>query len=245
MNLILLRHGESQWNLENRFTGWKDVKLTETGISEACFAAQQIKKNNLTIDTLYTSELKRAIHTSKIVAGKIGFNKKKIINDWRLNERHYGALQGLNKSETAKKYGEDQVKIWRRSYDVCPPKLSLNDKRHPRFNKKFKEIKPLPSGESLKNVVERLRPFLDQFFTQFSNEKNTHLIVGHSNSLRAIIKQLDNLSDIEIVDINVPTGVPLLYRLDSKLSILEKKYLLNKEELNSKQQKIIDQGKAN
>lgn len=244
MNLILLRHGESQWNLENKFTGWKDVGLTKAGISEADFAAQQIVKNNLNIDTLYTSTLKRAIHSSQIVADKIGFNKKKIINDWRLNERHYGALQGFNKSETAKKYGEDQVKIWRRSYDISPPKLSLDDKRHPRFNNKFKEIKLLPSGESLKNVVERLKPFLDQFFTQFLNEKNNHLIVAHSNSLRAIIKELDNLSDIEIVDVNIPTGVPLLYRLDSKLSILEKKYLINAEELNVKQQKMIDQGKA-
>ena len=164
MKLILLRHGESQWNLENRFTGWKDVKLTPNGIKEAGYAGNELKKMNFELVSFYTSLLSRATETARIVADIIGYNPEEIIYDWRLNERHYGALQGLNKSETAKKYGEDQVHIWRRSFDIPPPLLDKNDKRHPRFNKKFKSIEgELPDGESLKNVIKRLSPFWEKY----------------------------------------------------------------------------------
>ena len=192
MKLILLRHGQSKWNLENRFTGWKDVSLTEEGVKEATFSANQLIKNNLNIDSVHSSILKRAIETADIVTKIINFPKDKIIFDWRLNERHYGALQGLNKSETALKFGEDQVKIWRRSYDIPPPQLSNDDKRHPKFNKKFKNIKnELPTGESLKQVIDRLNPFWKNFSKNIKNNRGNHLIVAHSNSLRAIVKILD------------------------------------------------------
>ena len=161
MKLILLRHGESQWNLENRFTGWKDVGLTENGINEAIFSAEQINQLNISIESITTSILKRAQQTTEILIDKLNYPKEDVKVDWRLNERHYGALQGLNKSETAKKYGEEQVKIWRRSYDIPPPMLSEDDKRHPKFDNKFNFIdsKNLPSGESLKMVIDRLIPF--------------------------------------------------------------------------------------
>ena len=164
MKLILLRHGESQWNLENRFTGWKDVSLTETGIKEAKFSGKQISKMNILINSVYTSLLNRATETTDIVTNIIKFPKDHVQYDWRLNERHYGALQGLNKSETAVKYSEKQVHIWRRSYDIPPPLLDNNDERHPKFNDKFKNIDGnLPSGESLKNVIDRLEPFLEDY----------------------------------------------------------------------------------
>ena len=164
MKLVLLRHGESQWNLENRFTGWKDVSLTNTGIEEATFAAEKLLQSNIRINSVYTSLLNRAIETTNIVTDIIKFPKESIQYDWRLNERHYGALQGLNKSETAEKYGEEQVHIWRRSYDIPPPQLDKNDKRHPRFDKKFKSIQvKFPNGESLKDVIDRLNPFWEGY----------------------------------------------------------------------------------
>ena len=245
MKLILLRHGESQWNLENRFTGWKDVSLTKTGIKEATFSANQIVKENLKIQSIYTSLLKRATETASIVTKVIGFPENNIKYDWRLNERHYGALQGLNKSETAKKYGENQVQIWRRSYDIPPPLMLESDERHPRFNEKFKNINcDLPSGESLKNVVDRLKPFWEQYVNNIIQNGGNHLIVAHSNSLRAIVKVLDQLSDEEIMSINIPTGVPLVYTLDIDLNVLTKEYLINEEDLKAKQEIVINQGKS-
>ena len=244
MKLILLRHGQSKWNLENRFTGWKDVSLTEEGVKEATFSANQLIKNNLNIDSVHSSILKRAIETADIVTKIINFPKDKIIFDWRLNERHYGALQGLNKSETALKFGEDQVKIWRRSYDIPPPQLSNDDKRHPKLNKKFKNIKnELPTGESLKQVIDRLNPFWKNFSKNIKNNRGNHLIVAHSNSLRAIVKILENLSKEKVIELNIPTGVPLVYELNNELNIINKKYLIDEEALKRKKEIIENQGK--
>ena len=244
MKLILLRHGESLWNLENKFTGWKDVSLTPLGISEAKYSGEELLKNNLQVKSIYTSLLNRATETTDIVAGIINFPKNEIKIDWRLNERHYGALQGLNKSETASKYGEEQVKIWRRSYDIPPPVLEMDDERHPKFNDKFKNILgELPAGESLKNVIDRIKPFWNKYMDEIINNNGDHLIVAHSNSLRAIIKILEGLSETEIIEVNIPTGVPLVYELDNKLNIIDKKYLIDEETLNRKKKIVEDQGK--
>jgi len=245
MNLVLLRHGESEWNLLNKFTGWTDVGLTENGIDEAKFSGEQILKQNFTIDTIHTSLLVRAIHTAEIVSDIIGFDKKNIKYDWRLNERHYGALQGLNKSETATKYGEDQVHIWRRSYDIPPPSLSEDDERHPKFNEKFKNInEELPIGESLKNVIERLSPFWEYYFKSIKDNPGNYLIVAHSNSLRAIVKILDQLSDKDIISVNIPTGVPLVYTFDTNFNVINKEYLIDEHKLKEKQEIVANQGKA-
>ena len=246
MKLILLRHGESQWNLENRFTGWKDVPLTDKGKSEAAFSANQLLNQNIKIDSVYTSLLERAIETANIVTEIINFPKEKIKFDWRLNERHYGSLQGLNKSETAAKYGEDMVNKWRRSYDISPPLLDESDNRHPKFNPKFKYIdSTLPSGESLKEVIVRLRPFLENYLSFIKNIRGNHLIVAHSNSLRAVVKILDKLNEDEIISVNIPTGVPLVYSFDSNFNVLGKEYLIDKKELEKKQDLIKNQGKVN
>ena len=244
MRLILLRHGESEWNLLNQFTGWTDVGLTEDGIKEAKFSAKQILKENIVINTIYTSLLKRSIHTTEIIADIINFDKKNIQYNWRLNERHYGALQGLNKSETAEKYGEDQVQIWRRSYDVAPPLLLHDDKRHPKFNKQFKNIGNMPTGESLKNVTDRLKPFWNQYVENIKENSGDHLIVAHSNSLRAIVKLLDQLSDEEIVSVNIPTGVPLVYKFDDNFNVIHREYLIDQTKLEEKQAMVANQGKA-
>ena len=244
MNLILLRHGESQWNLENRFTGWQDIDLTERGIEEAAFSGHQINLANIQINSIHTSLLKRAIKTAIIVSDIVDFPREKIEYEWRLNERHYGSLQGLNKSETALKYGEDQVQVWRRSFDIAPPLLEANDCRHPKFNDRFKNIsEDLPCGESLKDVISRLKPFWDEYLRDVITSKKNHLIVAHSNSLRAIVKVLEQLSSEEIVSINIPTGVPLVYTLDKDFKVLGKKYLIDKIELESKQELIVQQGK--
>jgi len=244
MKLILLRHGQSQWNLENRFTGWKDVSLTEAGIAEAKYSGKQLLKMNIDIISVYTSLLSRATQTTDIVTNILKFPSSKIIKDWRLNERHYGALEGLNKSETASKYGENQVNIWRRSFDKPPPLLKEDDERHPKFNSKFNVIDgDLPKGESLKDVINRLRPFWEEYVKYITSQKGNHLIVAHSNTLRAIVKILDQLSDKEIIAINIPTGVPLVYSIDLKLNVLNKKYLISNDELKAKQEIVANQGK--
>ena len=244
MKLILLRHGESKWNLENRFTGWTDVPLTSKGIKEASFSGKQLLKKNVKIISVYTSLLKRAIETANIVSEIIKFPKRNIKFDWRLNERHYGALQGLNKSETATKYGEDKVLLWRRSYDIPPPALDENDGRPPKFDKTFQNIQSnLPNSESLKDVIDRLNPFLKDYFNFIKNNQRDHLIVAHSNSLRAIIKILDNLSDEEIISVNIPTGVPLIYTFDNDLNIINKEYLIDEDSLKKKQEMVANQGK--
>jgi 2,3-bisphosphoglycerate-dependent phosphoglycerate mutase len=245
MKIILLRHGESQWNLENRFTGWTDVDLTKKGIKEAESAAEKLIENNIQINTLSTSLLKRAINTSIIVSKIISFPKNEIQYNWRLNERHYGSLQGLNKSETAEKYGEEKVKIWRRSFDIPPPKVKNNDERHPKYSKLFKKIdsKYLPSGESLKDVIFRLKPFWENYISNIDRECN-HLIVAHSNSLRAVIKIIEGINNTDIVNVNIPTGEPLVYDLTKNLNIISKSYLIQKEELIKKQKLIEQQGKV-
>ena len=243
MKLILIRHGESVWNLLNQFTGWTDVGLTDNGVEEARFAAKKILQKNILINTIYTSLLLRSTHTAKIIADTIGFDKNNIQYNWRLNERHYGALQGLNKSKTANKYGEEQVQIWRRSYDVVPPLLSDDDERHPKFNEKFKNIENLPTGESLKNVIDRLNPFWNQYLANIKKNLGNHLIVAHSNSLRAIVKILDQLSDEEIVSVNIPTGVPLVYQFDNNFNVIHKEYLIDQAKLTKKQKMIANQGK--
>jgi 2,3-bisphosphoglycerate-dependent phosphoglycerate mutase len=243
MKVILLRHGQSQWNLENRFTGWKDVSLTDAGIQEAKFSGNTLLENNYNIKHVHTSLLNRAIETANIVADIIKFPYEKIQFDWRLNERHYGALQGLNKSETALKYGEKQVKIWRRSYDTPPPLLNDNDERHPKHNKKFKNLNcTLPKGESLKDVINRLDPFLRDYFNNIRHDSD-YLIVAHSNSLRAIIKVIEGLSDEEIISVNIPTGIPLVYNLDNSLKIIDKMYLIDQDELKKKLDIVKNQGK--
>ena len=244
MKLILLRHGESEWNLLNKFTGWTDVGLTKKGIQEAKFSAEKILQENIVINTIYTSLLLRSTHTAEIIADMIFFDKKNIQYNWRLNERHYGALQGLNKSETASKYGEEQVQLWRRSYDVAPPLLSKDDERHPRFNEKFKNIENLPAGESLKNVIDRLNPFWNQYLANIKENLGSHLIIAHSNSLRAIVKILDQLSDEEIVSVNIPTGVPLVYQFDDNFNVIHKEYLIDQTKLEEKQAMVANQGKA-
>jgi 2,3-bisphosphoglycerate-dependent phosphoglycerate mutase len=246
MKLILLRHGQSQWNLENRFTGWKDVDLTDKGIQEAKFAANQINQERIHISSIYTSKLLRAIRTAKIVCNEINFPLKSVHYDWRLNERHYGTLQGLNKSETAAKYGEKQVLIWRRSFDIPPPLLEEDDERHPKFDEAFKEIdrSDLPSGESLNNVIQRLEPFWNTYKNFLKQNQGNHLIVAHSNSLRAIVKILDKLTEKEIMKVNIPTGVPLVYELNNDNNVINKKYLINDEELKIKQDLVARQGKV-
>ena len=245
MKLILLRHGESQWNFENRFTGWKDVSLTSTGIAEANYSGNQLLKNQLKIKSVYTSLLNRATETTEIVTNIINFPKENIQYDRRLNERHYGALRGLNKSETAQKYGEDQVHIWRRSYNIPPPHLENDDIRHPKLNSKFKNINAdLPIGESLKNVVERLKPFWEEYIKNITLNRGNHLIIAHSNSLRAIVKVLDQLSDEAITTVNIPTGVPLVYTLDHDLNVINKEYLISEKALKAKQEVVLNQGKV-
>ncbi len=244
-NLILLRHGQSQWNLENRFTGWKDVSLTNEGIVEAEYAGKILLKKDLKISSIHTSILKRALETTKIVSNILEFPKNKIQYNWRLNERHYGALEGLNKSETAKKYGEEQVKIWRRSFDIPPPYLNEDDDRHPKNNTKFNEIKcKLPVGESLKDVIFRLEPFLKDYFNFLKENPGNHLIIAHSNSLRAIVKIIENFSSKSIMNVNIPTGIPLVYNIDRKINVINKYYLIDDKTLQEKQELVKNQGKV-
>ena len=226
--LVLMRHGESQWNLENRFTGWADVDLTDKGREEARKAGDLLKAEGYSFDVAYTSVLKRAIRTLWIALDQMDQMWLPVVHAWRLNERHYGDLQGLNKSETAAKYGEEQVLIWRRSFDIPPPLLKEDDKRHLKFDKAFKEIdrNDLPSGESLNNVIQRLEPFWNTYKNFLKQNHGNHLIVAHSNSLRAIVKILDKLTEKEIMKVNIPTGVPLVYDLNNDNNVINKKYLI-------------------
>ena len=224
--IVLLRHGESLWNHENRFTGWTDVNLSQNGKDEAKRAGLLLKNNDYSFDSVYTSCLKRANLTMDICLKEMLSSDIEVVYDWRLNERHYGALQGLNKSETAKKFGEEQVFIWRRSYDIPPPPLELGDKRHPANDSKYNNISALlPSSESLKDTYNRLLPLLTKKILKQVKLGRKILIVAHGNSLRAIVKYLDKLSNDEIVKINIPTGQPLVYELDANLSPIKNFYL--------------------
>ena len=225
--LVLLRHGESQWNQENRFTGWTDVPLAEKGLQEACEAGRTFKQEGLSFDLAFTSVLKRANQTLHYALEELGELWIPTVKDWRLNERHYGALQGLNKSETAAKHGEDQVKVWRRSYDVPPPALEPNDERHPHFDRRYAGLpaRELPATESLKETVARVVPmWVADIAPQIKAGKRV-IIAAHGNSLRALVKYLDKISEKEIVELNIPTGLPLVYTLDKDLEPLDRRYL--------------------
>lgn len=234
--IILLRHGESEWNLENKFTGWTDVELTKNGENEAQNAGELLLRDSFKVDIVYTSYLKRAINTSIICLKALKQVKLKVIKDWRLNERHYGNLQGLNKSDTAKKYGDEQLLKWRRSYDTSPPKMSESDKRHPRYDKLYENINPqnLPSGESLKDTLNRVNPlWLNEILPQINKGVNL-MIVAHGNSLRAIVKILKNITNDDIVKLNIPTGVPYVFELSNELKVLRDYYLGDEEEVSIK-----------
>jgi len=244
--LVLLRHGESLWNLENRFTGWTDVDLTAKGEEEAGSSGIILKEEGYEFDVIHTSVLQRAIRTMELCLNEMEIVDIPIIYNWRLNERHYGALQGLNKAETAKEYGEKQVHEWRRSYTTPPPKLDINDKRHPRFDSVYKDLDPkdLPASECLKDTVDR---FLPHWFSQIAPDVKSGkkvLIVAHGNSLRALVKYLDKISDEEIVGLNIPTGVPLIYELDETLRPLKHYYLGDQEEIARKAAAVAAQGKV-
>ena len=247
MKLVLLRHGESKWNLENKFTGWTDVNLTVKGETEAKEAGFLLSAENIDINMVFTSVLKRAINTMKICLDNLGKTNIETFYNWRLNERHYGALQGLNKLETAKKYGDEQVLIWRRSYDIRPPELDINDKRHPRFDKKYNSLKDdeIPSCECLKDTVLRFLPYWVNNISQHVKSGKTIMIVAHGNSLRALVKHLDNISNEDIVRLNIPTGIPLVYELDENLTPTKNYYLGDQERISAKIKSVANQGRPN
>jgi len=244
--LVLLRHGQSQWNLENRFTGWTDVDLTIKGENEAKNAGILLNKNNIKIDLGYVSNLKRAIKTHKICLNQQKGGNLDTIYSWRLNERHYGSLQGLNKTQTAQKYGDKQVLIWRRSYDIPPPSMSPEDKRHPKNDVLYKDIDPqkLPSSESLKDTLERVMPlWKNQIISQIkSGNNNNIIIVAHGNSLRAIVKILKKVNKKDIVNLNIPTGVPYIFDLNNKLEVINDYFLGNQDEILKKIKDVSNQG---
>lgn len=243
--VVLLRHGESIWNMENRFTGWTDVDLSEKGIQEAEKSADALKKEGFIFDVAFTSVLKRAIRTLWIVMDRMDLMWLPVYNSWRLNERHYGALQGLNKSEMAEKFGEEQVLVWRRSYDVPPPALEKNDPRHPRFDPRYKDLdkNDIPSTECLKDTVKRFLPYWHDTIAPVIKQDKKVIIAAHGNSLRALVKYLDNVSDHEIVGLNIPTGIPLVYELDDDLKPLSHYYLGDPEEVKKAMEKVASQGK--
>jgi len=241
--LILIRHGQSEWNLKNLFTGWADVDLTEQGQIEAENAGRIIADLDFDIDLAFTSVLKRAINTLQIILKKVHHKEIPIIRDWRLNERNYGALQGLNKSETAEKYGEEQVHIWRRSYDIAPPSLEINDERHPGNDPRYSDIKNLPAAESLATTLVRVEQcWKEHIFPELTNSKNI-LIAAHGNSLRALVKMLDNVSKEEITSFNIPTGVPLLYKLDDNLRPISREFLGDPKLIAEAMQSVANQAK--
>jgi 2,3-bisphosphoglycerate-dependent phosphoglycerate mutase len=244
--LVLVRHGQSAWNLENRFTGWTDVDLTEQGIAEARAGGKLLKQQGYEFDIAYTSVLRRAIKTLWLVQEEMGLEWIPVVRAWQLNERHYGNLQGLNKSEMAEKFGESQVKIWRRSYDVPPPPLELDDERHPRFDRRYAALTPeqLPGTESLKITLERVLPYWESDIAPAIKSGKRVLIAAHGNSIRALVKYLDNISEAEIVELNIPTGIPLVYELDANLKPIKSYYLGNPEAVAKAAAAVANQGKA-
>lgn len=244
--LVLVRHGQSAWNLENRFTGWTDVDLTELGKAEAAEAGKLLKDDGYDFDIAYTSVLKRAIKTLNIIQDAMNLDWIPVVRAWQLNERHYGALQGLNKADTARKFGEEQVKIWRRSYDVTPPALELTDERHPKFDRRYAALTPeqLPSTESLKITLERVLPYWDATLAPEIKSGKRVLVVAHGNSIRALVKYLDNVSESDILELNIPTGLPLVYELDDDLKPIKHYYLGDAEEAAKKAAAVANQGKG-
>lgn len=244
--LVLVRHGQSVWNLENRFTGWTDVGLTEQGRAEALEAGKLLKQEGYVFDVAYTSVLRRAVLTLWIVLEEMNLEWIPVTNAWQLNERHYGALQGLNKAEMAKKFGEEQVHIWRRSYDVPPPALEEADERHPKYDPRYASLTPeeLPATESLKITLERVLPYWHSTLTPVIKSGKRVIVAAHGNSIRALVKYLDDISDEEITGLNIPTGLPLVYELDEDLKPIKSYYLGDPEEAAKKAAAVANQGKA-
>ena len=244
--LMLVRHGESTWNKENRFTGWTDVDLSDKGKDEATKAGDLLKNNGWVFDVAFTSVLKRAVRTLWTILDRMDQMWIPVQNSWRLNERHYGALQGLNKAETAAKFGDDQVLVWRRSYDVPPPELEKNDPRYPGSDPRYATLKPaeLPLTECLKDTVQRVLPYWQGTIAPAVRAGKRVIIAAHGNSLRALVKHLDNIPDQEIVGLNIPTGVPLAYELDENLKPIRHYYLGDPEEIRKAQEAVAKQGKA-
>jgi 2,3-bisphosphoglycerate-dependent phosphoglycerate mutase len=244
--LVLVRHGQSTWNLENRFTGWTDVGLTDLGREEAHEAGKLLREGGYVFDVAYTSVLRRAIQTLWTVLEEMKLEWIPVNNAWQLNERHYGALQGLNKAETAEKFGESQVKIWRRSYDVPPPELNLDDERHPRFDPRYASLAPeqLPATESLKITLERVLPYWHSTLTPVIKSGQRVIIAAHGNSIRALVKYLDDISEAEITELNIPTGLPLVYELDEELKPIKHYYLGDPEEAARKAAAVANQAKV-
>lgn len=244
MKLVLLRHGESEWNKLNLFTGWTDVELSDKGREEARQAGLILRNEGYDFDICYTSFLKRAIHTLNAVLDEMDRAWLPVVKSWKLNERHYGALQGLNKAETAEKYGEDQVKIWRRSFDVKPPALEPDDDRNPVRQPMYREVDPqlLPVHESLETTIERVIPYFEGSIKRDMTAGRRVIIAAHGNSLRALVKYFDNLSSDEIIGVNIPTGVPLVYEFDDDFRTITHYYLGNQEEIKAKMQAVAKQG---
>jgi len=243
--LVLLRHGESDWNRENRFTGWTDVDLSEKGRQEAKEAGQVLRREGYTFDVAYTSVLKRAIRTLWIGLDEMDLMWIPVHRSWRLNERHYGALQGLNKAETAEKFGEAQVKIWRRSYDIQPPALTADDERFPGRDPRYQALTPqeLPLSECLKDTVARFLPYWHETIAPAIRDGKKVLIAAHGNSLRALVKYLDHVSEADIVELNIPTGMPLVYELDAELKPVNRYYLGDPEKVKAAMEAVAAQGK--
>src|SRR5258706_16343698 len=244
--VVLLRHGESTWNRENRFTGWTDVDLSERGREEAAEAGRLLKEGGYTFDIAYTSVLKRAIRTLWIAQDALDLMWIPVVRSWRLNERHYGALQGLNKAETAAKFGDEQVLIWRRSYDIRPPALDVNDERYPGRDPRYRKLpaSELPLTECLKDTVERFLPYWRDVIVRSVTAGDRVLIAAHGNSLRALVKYLDNVGDHEIVGLNIPTGIPLVYELTDDLKPIRNYYLGDAAKVAAAAQAGANQGKA-
>jgi 2,3-bisphosphoglycerate-dependent phosphoglycerate mutase len=244
--VVLLRHGESTWNMENRFTGWTDVDLSERGFDEAHRAGHLLKAEGYVFDAAFTSMLKRAVRTLWIALDEMDLMWIRVHHSWRLNERHYGALQGLNKAETAAKYGDAQVKIWRRSYDVRPPALTRDDARWPGRDVRYRGLEPhdIPMAECLKDTVIRFLPCWHEAIAPSVKSGLKVIVAAHGNSLRALVKFLDNISDDEILELNIPTGVPLVYELDANLRPIKHYYLGDPDQIRKAEQAVIAQGQA-
>ncbi len=244
--IVLIRHGESVWNKENRFTGWKDVDLSEKGVSEATAAGKLLKDEGFEFDLAYTSVLKRAIRTLNIVLDEMDTMWLPVIKNWRLNERHYGNLQGLNKAEMAQKFGDEQVLIWRRSYDIPPPAMEADDERNPRLDRRYADLSDseIPLTECLKDTVARFVPYWDSEIAKSVKAGKRVIVAAHGNSLRALVKHLDGIPDDEIVKLNIPTGVPLVYELDADLKPIKSYYLGDADAIKAAQEAVANQGKA-
>ncbi len=242
--LVLCRHGQSDWNRKNLFTGWTDVDLTDTGITEAREAGRTLRDQGFQFDIAYTSVLKRAIRTLWLVLDEMDLMWIPVTRAWELNERHYGALQGLNKAETAAKYGDEQVHIWRRSYDTPPPVLEEDDERHAKHDARYAGIEGLPASESLKTTLDRVEPYWDTQIAPALTAGKDVLIAAHGNSLRALVKMLDGVSNVDITGFNIPTGIPMAYTLDDDLKPLSREFLGDPEAVAKAAAAVADQGKA-